>query len=301
MRKKIWIWLLMAALSVGNGFLQAEDYISLKLCYASISSEPSDVNAWVNSYNQLWSDWQQAYGGQLQGEFTPLDYSSGLEIELRIPVMAGLALNIAGSGLTTRGEGRVEFFNQSTGLNESQFISNKISAVPLKIGFSYTYALPYLQGLYITAQAGRHIIFYDYDLQDTYNAEIVQGSNTYEYWYEKDQSFKSEALGYYISLGAEFDIIRYIAVVLEGEQVWSTADGFKGPHSYQGFLGNDPFSESGKASLYFYESNQWGLGRYYSVLTGHQRPPEDSNIRGLRQGELEFNNFSIKIGIRFKF
>jgi hypothetical protein len=138
-------------------------------------------------------------------------------------------------------------------------------------------------------------------LQDSYTAEIARGSNVYEYWYEKSQSFRSEALGYYISLGAEFDIIKYIAVVLEGEQVWSTADGFKGPHSYQGFLGDNPFSESGKASLYYYESSQWDLGRYYSVLTGHPRPPEEDHIRNLRQGEFQFDNFSIKLGIRFKF
>jgi hypothetical protein len=301
MRKKILIWLFISALTFWNCVLQAEDYISLKLCYASNNTAPSDVNAWVNSFNLLWSDWQQANGGQLQGGFTPLDYSGGLEIELRIPILAGFALNMAGSGLTSSEEGRVEFSNQSTDLNESQFISNKVSAVPLKIGFSYTHPLPYLHGLYITAQAGRHIIFYHYDLQDRYNAEIVRGSNIYEYWYEKNQSFKSEALGYYISLGVEFDIIRYAAVVLEGEQVWSTADGFKGAHTYQGSLGDGPFSESGKASLYFYESNRWELGQYYSVLTGHQRPPEDPNIRGLRQGELEFNNFSIKCGIRFKF
>lgn len=301
MRKIILIGLIIFSILFYGPVLKAEDYISLKFSYAGNTADPGDVNTWVNSFNQLWVDWQQAYGGQLQGGFTPLEYSAGLEVEIRIPILSGLALNLAGSGLTSSGEGQIEFANQSTGLNETQFISNKISATPLKIGFSYTYPIPYLDGLYVTAQAGRHMIFYKYDLQDSYTAEIARGSNVYEYWYEKSQSFRSEALGYYISLGAEFDIIKYIAVVLEGEQVWSTADGFKGPHSYQGFLGDNPFSESGKASLYYYESSQWDLGRYYSVLTGHPRPPEEDYIRNLRQGEFQFDNFSIKLGIRFKF
>lgn len=301
MQKKILMWFFLFSIIFWGAALKAEDYISIKFSYAGNSAAPGDINKWVNSFNKLWTDWQQASGGQIQGEFTPLDYDAGLEIELRIPVLAGLALNMAGSGLNSSGEGRIEFANQSTGLQETQFISNKISATPLKIGLSYTYPIPYLEGLYVTAQAGRHIIFYKYDLQDNYTAEITRGSNIYEYWYEKNQTFNSEALGYYISLGAEFDIIKYIAVVLEGERVWSTADGFKGPHSYQGFLGDAAFSESGKASLYYYESNQWGLGQYYSVLSGHQRPPDESYIRNLRQGELQFDNFSIKLGIRFKF
>lgn len=301
MNKHILTGIMGLLLAFGSPAVKAENYISLKFSYAGNSAAPSDVNTWIHSYNRLWSDWHQSHGGQLQGEFTPLDYQGSLEIELRIPLFSGAALNMAGSGLTASGQGHVEFINPSGNLMETQFISNKVSVLPLKIGLSYTRPIPYLEGLYVTAQAGRHIIFYQYDLQDHYTAQITQGPNIYEYGYEKNQSFRSEGLGFYFSLGLEFDIIRYVAVVLEGEQVWSTTDGFKGSHSYQGYLGGDPFSESGKASLYYYESSQWNLGRYYSVLTGHTRPPDRPDIKNLRQGEFNFDNFSIKLGIRFKF
>ena len=102
------------------------------------------------------------------------------------------------------------------------------------------------------------------------------------------------------------EIIKHIAVFLEAEKIWSKADGFKGRHSYiRGYkLGEKPevvFSEGGKASLYFYESSQTGLGRHYFVLTGHKKRPDEFYIQNARQGELNFDNFSFKIGITFKF
>ena len=103
--------------------------------------------------------------------------------------------------------------------------------------------------------------------------------------------------------------------MIEAEKIWSKADGFKGPHSFKGEHGlleaeieGDPnkdldiyFEENEKAYLYYYESDKFGSEKHYSILTGHKKRPEGSDIRNLRQGEFDLSTFSFKIGFRFKF
>ena len=125
------------------------------------------------------------------------------------------------------------------------------------------------------------------------------------YWYEKESEYNSEKLGWYFNFGAEFDLLEFLAIVAEGEKVWGVAvDGFKGSQSYMGFILGDPdkdaFEINGKASLYFYE-RQTRSNNYYSTLSGHFDRPEGDEFKDVRQGLLDFNTFSLKIGIRFKF
>ena len=81
------------------------------------------------------------------------------------------------------------------------------------------------------------------------------GGDVNTYIFKQENSYNSEALGFYATLGAEYNIIKQIAVVIEAEKVWSKADGFKGAFKTDFY---DPFEnsrtiEEGKASLYYYE------------------------------------------------
>ena len=59
--------------------------------------------------------------------------------------------------------------------------------------------------------------------------------------------------------------------------------------------------ENGKATLYYYEATQFDSPTEYPVLTGHIDPPDNERFTNLRQGELNFSRFSVKLGVRFKF
>ena len=289
--------------------------ISLKFCYGSNNISGNDINTWVDSFNTLWSDWQTLNGGDLQGRFSPIDYSGGLEVGLRISLFKGLALNLAASRYSSSSEGAVSFQYQGGTQLEEQFISNKVTAWPIKVGLSYSFALPPLPRLALVGGFGRHIILASYSSVNNYKAQITDLGREFTYLINRQNKYASEGLGYYAHLGAEFDIIKYIAVFVEGEKVWNTFDGFKGNFAYEalGFPGGD-IKQDGKASLYFYDSDQNGTGTYYSLLAGHKDKPEGQlewpldggliegpQIKNLRQGELDFNHISFKIGIRFKF
>jgi len=148
---------------------------------------------------------------------------------------------------------------------------------------------------------GRHIAFIQYQCWINYDYSKLSFGKEYSYWYRKENKYSPDALGFHTSFGAEFDIIKYLAMVVEAEKPWSKATGFKGPNSYTGFLGQDEFQQSGKATLYYYLSDPNGLGKNYYTLTEYTERPDDPSITDIRQGEIDFSNFSIKFGIRFKF
>jgi hypothetical protein len=282
--------------------------ISFKISYNTASVTKGDLNTWIDSYNTFWADWQAANNGQLIGQFNPLKYGSKYEVELRIPLVLGLAFNLCGSHFNSAEEGSVSFVHGTLNQTEKDFIRNKIQGIPIKIGFSYSQVLPFSKNLYLFAGLGRHITFLKYMFfQDT---ELKIGDLN-AYTLKKDYSYNSEALGFYATIGAEYDLIKQIAIVIEAEKVWSKADGFKGPYETEFY---DPFSnkrttEEGKASLYFYEKQHGWSSTYYSSLTGHKTRPSDPedypvgvvDIRSLRQGEIDLSTFAFKIGIRIKF
>lgn len=277
--------------------------ISFKFCYNTASISGGDINTWIDSYNTRWNDWQSFWKGELEGQLNALKYGPKYEVELRVPIILGLALNLSGSHFSSSSEGTVTFLHGTGDQAEEGYLKNEIKGIPMKIGFSYSYALPFLENLYVCAGIGRHITFLKYKVLENYELSI----SNFTYSLKKDNSYNSEALGVYINFGLEYDVIRFIAFVVEAEKVWSKADGFKGVFEtdfYDPYL-NERTIESGKASLYFYEDQENWNNKYYSYLAGHEKRPDDPqehpHIRNLRQGEIDLGTFSFKIGIRLKF
>lgn len=270
--------------------------ISLRFSICTSNVAGGDIDTWLESFTQLWQDWQNANGGSVQGLFSPLDYGTTFDVELRIPIVAGFALNLSGSRLSTQQEDTITYQTSGGAQTEQHLLGNQILALPFKVGISYS--LPLLKGLHFIVQGGRQIVFVRYENKESYQALFQSEGREFSYWFEKDGRFRSEALGYYASISAEFDIVSFLALSAEAEKTWSNVSGFKGPYNYRDFEGQD---DSGEASLYFYESNQWDLDTYYTLLTGHLERPQGAEIRNLRQGELSFSGFSFKMGLRIKF
>lgn len=295
--RKIRIIFLILFLTIITFPLKAEK-ISLKFSFNSNSIPNGDLNEWIESYNLLWRDWAQLKGGTLKGQFKPLDFGSNIEIGLQIPIFPGFALNISGSQFASKEEGTIAFATETGAQVENHFIRNEIIALPFKVGFSYSFPMPFLPDFSVYGNIGRHIIFVQYKSKENYDSFFSFMGRDFYYWYKKENTYRSESLGYYASLGAEYTLFKYIAFMVEGEKVWSKTDGFKGAYTYEDYSGK---RESGKASIYFYESNEWPLDNYYYVLSGQKERPENEDVRNVRQGELNFGGFVFKIGIKFKF
>ncbi|MCJ7681066.1 MAG: hypothetical protein MUP70_10105, partial [Candidatus Aminicenantes bacterium] len=180
----------------------------------------------------------------------------------------------------------------------SQRLYNQIRAIPLKIGFSLNIRMPFFPKLLVTTGAGRHIVFVRYNTEERYDAAFTTEGQNFSYWYERSNSYKSEALGFYMTAGIELQVFKFLALVGEVEKVWSEVDGFKGEYTFNDFSDTDT---SGKASLYYYENAAFGLNGHYPVLAGHKIRPEGETISGVRQGLLNFSGQSLRFGIRFIF
>lgn len=289
--------------------VQAEK-ISLRFSFKTNTINTGDIFSWIDSYNLLWEDWQNKQGGILEGQFNPPKYKANYEFELRFAVVAGFSLTLAGgSPLQSQTEGTVDLNNAGEEQTETQMIRNDITALPFKIGLSYQFRIPALTNLSINAGAGRLIIFANYDNFENYNLQAKFLGTDYNYWYEISGGYRSECLGFYANLTAEYEFSKFAAVVLGLEQRWAKMDGFKGSYSYKrNFELDEPDHDlSGKASLYFYELKPAGMGDYYTGLAGHiDRPleghidrPVGGDIKNIRQGKLNLGGYSFIIGIRF--
>jgi hypothetical protein len=306
MKKRIILIIGLASLLFAASPLMAET-ISFKLSYNTASMSKGDLNTWIESYNSLWNDWQSKWGGQLDGQLDPVKYGPKYEVEIRIPIIYGLSLNLAGSSFSSSKEGTIQFINGTRDQTEKDYIRNEIKGFPIKIGFSYIQSLPFLENLYVFGGIGRHIAFLKYTYFQDYELSISNLS----YTLTRENTYHSEALGVYATLGFEYDLIKNIAIVAEAEKIWSKADGFKGAYTSEltDPFENDQEKESGKASLYFYENKQWWNDKYYYALTGHEIKPKEpddypsgvEDIQNLRQGEFDLSTFSFKFGFRFKF
>lgn len=278
-------------------FLKAEK-ISFRLTYHNLSLPQSDLDSWISSYNQMWKDWSAQKGGSTSGEFLPPNYNSMTELGINITIFSGFSLCLSGSKFSSKEEGRIVYTNNETNQEETHFLKNKISGYPFKIGFQYTYTLPFLETIGIFAGAGRHLIFIKYQTAEDYEARFNVLGKEFVYWFERDNTYHSEALGLYLNGGVEYSPVKYITFIAGFEKIWNKVDGFKGPFSYKDYSGEE---ESGKASLYYFESNQWGLNKYYQVLSGREVRPEEPSVRNVRQGQFDFSSFSFKIGLRLNF
>ncbi len=296
----------LTGLLVASSSLMAES-VSIKFSYNTASVSKGDLNTWIESYNSLWNDWQANWGGQLDGRLDSLNYGPKYEVEIRIPVFFGLSLNLAGSSFSSAKEGTIQFVHGTKDQTEEDFTRNEVKGIPLKIGFSYIQSLPFLENLSVFGGIGRHITFLKYTYIQDYELSI----SNLNYILKRENTYHSEALGVYATLGFEYDLIKNIAIVAEAEKIWSKADGFKGAYTSEltDPVENTQTTESGEASLYFYENKQWWNDKYYSAFTGHEIKPEEPadypagvvDIQNLRQGEFDLSTFSFKIGFRFKF
>jgi len=300
-KKRILVLLAVAASLIMARPLCAEK-ISLKLSFNLNTYGEGDLEDWVRSLNSLWQDFSTLNPGTLTGEFTAPDYGSNLEFGLRIPIYKGLGLDLSGSRLRGSEQGEVAYARNEVDQEQTQRILTDVSAFDLKIGFSYRIEMPFLPGLHIFANAGRHLTFAKYNVEDNWQSTLRIAGMEFLNAYEKENSFTSDALGFYAGLGVEYDVVKYIAVVCELEKIWSKVDGFKGSHYYKLYTDRDVLiHEDGTATLFYYETTQFALPDTYPLLTGHIERPEGGLYRNIRQGELNFSRFSVKLGVRFKF
>jgi len=276
--------------------------ISLKLSFNTNSYGKGDLGTWLPSLNSQWNDYSTEYPGTLAGEFVAPTYGSNIEIELRIPIFKGFGLNFAGSRLSGLEEGEVTYSSQDANQEEVQYLLNDVSGLNLKIGFSYAAELPFLEGLHLFGNVGRHVIYAKYKVENNYLLEIETLGREFLYESKQENSYSSDSLGWYAGLGVEYDVIQHVSIVFEIEKIWSKVNGFKGTQLYKFYQdGVMVIDDSGKASLYYYEDQMFGLENYYEILQGHIDTPDDESIRNLRSGELNFSTLSFKFGIRFKF
>lgn len=270
--------------------------VSVRLNLRTYSAPQGDLRDWLSSYNNLWASYQSKQGGTLLGNFEPPQLGSSWEIEFRFPIFAGLAIDLAGTSVSGAKDGQVQFQNTAGTHSETDYLLNDVKAIPIRVGLSFT--LPVWNNLRLTAGYGRHIIFARYRTEQNYEAVFKTAKEDYRYWFKRGTTYRSESLGAYLTFGAEYLVLPFLAVGFEAEKDSTRMSGFKGSYTYSDHTGK---TESGKFSLYYYESDEFGEELPTVLLAGRTERPEGNDYRNVREGEFDFGGFSLKLGLRFLF
>lgn len=291
-----------AGLCLALGAVPAEaETLGLRFSYGSPTMDGGDVNSWIKASNTLWADWAARTGGRMDGRLSELAFDPGTEGELSVHIFKGLSFRIGGGRLQSRAQGSVFLLGSAQGQGETYAVSNRMSAVYAKLGLVFSY--PILGNLSAHVGGGRHLSFIKYQASENYEARFQFLGRDYIYWFEKTNTFRSEGLGYYAVFGLEYTVLRHIGFVVDVENVWSKVDGFKGPYTYRRLGPDDEreYTESGGASLYYYESRSPGLDAFYPVLSGEKDRPDGEATRAVRQGVFDFSGMTVRLGLRLKF
>ncbi|MCJ7588702.1 MAG: hypothetical protein MUQ00_12495 [Candidatus Aminicenantes bacterium] len=295
-RRSLWTAAALGRLVLAGTTPLRAERVSVRLNLRTYSAAEGDLQTWLQSYNSLWTSFNSKNGGTLLGSFQPPALGSSWEIEVRFPLFAGLALDLAGTTVSGAKDGTVQFQNPGATHTESDFLLNDVKATPIRIGLSFT--LPVWNNLRLSAGYGRHLVFARYRVEENYEAVFKGPKMDYRYWFKKATTYRSESLGSYATFGAEYLVLPFLAVGIEAEKDWTRISGFKGSFTYSDHTGK---TDSGSYSLYFFESDEFGLDQPTQLLIGRTDRPAGDLYRNVRQGEFDFSGFSLKIGLRFLF
>ncbi len=131
--------------------------------------------------------------GIFNGRFDPITYGYNYELELKIPIFSGFALNLGGSRLKSSSKGTIDFEQTSGTQTETHFLKNDILVYPFKIGFSYMFRLPFFSNLSIGIGGGRLIIFSKYETFERYELDFLESEEGFNYWYERSNSYRPDS------------------------------------------------------------------------------------------------------------
>jgi hypothetical protein len=251
--------------------------------YLTIGDKNTSNQGWLDSGRDL----SDLTGGSISGEYKTLhwgwEFAGDLMFELSSQFAASLGIEYI---WINEGRDSSNITVISDGITTMNTHDTKISAVPLTAGIHYFFPVSSMAKVSLNAGVGYYFAKYvnDYRLE-----------NDVGYWFTRSPDTKGNGLGIQGGIGLEYSISENVAIVLEGFGRYAKISGFEGTESVANSTG---WSDSREGTLYYYEVDR-GTG-WYPVVQLWETAPSGENVRAVREAEVDFSGFTVKIGLKFK-
>ena len=259
---------------------------SLKISAGPDFLSPDEVNATSKS----WERWQILNSEDtpnwtfLGGEVSEISLSYNFEIELLVSLSSRFAAGIASGYIfgDVSEEATTLSIERVLGIFESAKPA-KMSAIPLIL--SAYYFQPITSSLRLYARAGAGLLWATY-----VEREANRKKDTEKYSYPLMLEASARDAAYLLALGLLFETEPGIQFFIEGS--WRRA-------KLGGFAGEDQSGTEG--TLFFFEEYDSSLDFWQGKYKILAEKPDGENFRGVKEGEIDFSGFAVKLGIMIRF
>lgn len=271
-----------------TGIGQAQLRLSLKATggYGTIS--PGDINAVINSKDNMLKDLARIYGYTKEGALEKINWGLNFEGEFILNLTDNIGIGL-GSGYIQRKKSSTASLTIETMGTINNNGKPNITAIPIKISVYYFYPVASRMNVFLKGGIGYYFGKITLRLE-----EDIVSTSTVDVW--QDFKVKDNGIGFHGGLGFEYNIVQNIAFFVEGEGRYAKLKDWKGDMTYKDWL--DQLTEKRSGTFWYYEFERYG--KYYSDVDIREDKPTDSHFKNLRKFECNFSAFSLKVGIRIK-
>lgn len=212
----------------------------------------------------------------------------GLEADVWLSDRYGLALGV---GYLDVGKSNNNIQLTSPGWRDLRTRDTAFRSIPLSLGGFYS--LPIGNRLTMRGEAGLdfHFVRWKDRLIWTYNGDTYQKVLD-------DLNLTSGGLGGHLSISAEYELSKRLALVVELRGRYARIGGLKG--DWTNTVNDSPWQPR-EATLYTYEMQSVTLGTWYSFTWPAIVPPKEGDgLRNIREAVLDMSGFALRAGIRVR-
>lgn len=278
------------ALFTLTGMGQAQG-INLKLFGGYGMMTTGDYNTFGESMESYFDDAVLYLGLTKEGEFEKLKMGFEYGGEIVVKLIGGIGIGV-GAGYIQRSS-ETEMSLEEPLVGSINFSSKPdFSAIPVTLSLYYFLPSPPLVDIYLNGGVG----YYFGKTKHTLRIDTeITGLPTD--WIETVGEIKDQGIGFHGGLGLEFSMGSNIGLFVEGKGRYCKLKSWEGDETTTGSAGSATHS----GTMWFCELRDSDTGQWYSALILLDVEPSGSDVRNVREFEVDLSGISVRVGIKIKF
>lgn len=261
-----------------------------------------DINTFLEDANEWHLDRAQYFNGLKKGELKKIRFGSDSEIEVTYDLTSRLRIGFGTGYIYGRRGSSVGHEVSPPGFYGVDFTFSpriNISAVSLKSGVYYVIPFSTKARLFINGGIGYYFAKNNFSWKEREIWTREDGSTVVDWREKAGWDLNSKGIGYHGGFGFEYNFAKNLAIVIGAQGRHARIKKLRGDEIYVGQYNVDP-QKHYYGAVYYYEEKDVITEKYYSRLAFYREKPDYPDYKNIRDAELDFSGFSLKIGIRIR-
>jgi hypothetical protein len=258
----------------------------LKLSGGICRLSGTDYEAVSDGWNYLQNIAAEDAGATFSSERNSFDWGWETNGELVFNLSSQFALS-GGVGYISGKFSNMRMSTLDSVTTSSSEIDLKAKAIPLTAGIYYF--LPLSSNSQLSLGTGIGYYF------SSFSSSSFRENNT-PYRQDTESTGSGGGIGFHGGIGFEYALSETVAIVIEGYGRYAKISGFEGTRNQSD---TNNVNTSAEGTYYTHERLVWS-GDWLTRVSLSTEPPSGADIRNVRDYEIDFSGFAIKVGLKIK-